>query len=234
MIAVGLVGYKKSGKTTTSVALAHELGRRGLRVGMIKCTSHDALDKAGTDTHAMLQAAPAVAALGQKETAVFWSERRYALDLVPLLDAEVVIVEGGKNLGWLPRVLLLHEPNATEGLSPELALATFGPHTADGLPAITTIEALADLVLDKGFALPGLDCETCGRADCAGLAAEIVAGGATPGDCKALDSGMSVTVNGVAVGMNPFVKRIIGASIKGMLSELHGFAPGTVEITMKV
>lgn len=231
MIAVNIVGYKKSGKTTLAVALAEALSARGLRVAGAKF-SHHPLDKAETDTARLAAVCTVVAGLGPDETSLFWTRRRHLTDLLPLLSADVLVVEGGKSLGFLPRILVLREPAEATGLSPELALASFGEVIAPGLPHFTDVAALAELVATRGFTLPGLDCGTCGRPDCHTLAAEIVAGTASPTDCKARGEGLSVTVNGAPLGLNPFVGRVMAGSIRGMLSELKGYAPG--EIVIKI
>ena len=36
---------------------------------------------------------------------IHWGHPCFLRDLVPLLDADILLVEGGKNIGWLPRIL---------------------------------------------------------------------------------------------------------------------------------
>jgi molybdopterin-guanine dinucleotide biosynthesis protein B len=232
MIAVSLNGYKKSGKTLASVELCKSLKERGLKVGAAKFSAHG-FDREGTDTSRLLQVCDAVTGISGGETAVFWKKPRHLQDLLPLLDADVLVVEGGKLLSWLPRVLLLNDPSEAGDLDRGLALAVYGEQPAAGLPAINDPETLADLVLERGFALPGLDCGECGREDCAGLAREIVSGEASIADCRASASAVSVTVGGVRLAMNPFVEGIVSGTIRGMLGGLKGYAPGSrVEIVI--
>ena len=236
MIAVNLVGYKKSGKTTLAVQLAEELERRGVKAAAVK-SSHHRLDKEGTDTDQLCQAYGAAGAVTEGEAggeaALFWRGKRHLPDLLPLLDAEVVVVEGGKELGWLPRILLLKNPAEAETLEPGLALATYGTVCVPGLPALETPVQVADLILEKGFALPGLDCGACGRTNCLGLARDIAAGEAQIAECLSLESSVTVEVNGVPLGLSPFVERFFASTLKGMLAELKGYAPGRVNIRMK-
>jgi molybdopterin-guanine dinucleotide biosynthesis protein B len=232
MIAVNLVGYKKSGKTTLALELAEVFNRRGVRVAAIKYTHHDRFDLANTDTARLKEAYGASVGLAGEETAIFWNGKRFALDLLPLLDADLVVVEGGKTLGWLPRVLLPRDPAEAVELGRDLALASYGPISVEGLPSLQDAEALADLILSKAFALPGLDCGACGREDCRTLAAEIVSGAATPRDCKAANAPLSVKINGQVLGVNDFVQRVIGGAIRGMLRECKGYAPGEIEIKL--
>lgn len=230
MIAVNLVGFKKSGKTTLALELAEAFTRRGVRAAAIKYTHHDRFDLANTDTARLKEAYGASVGLAGAETAIFWSGKRFALDLLPLLDADLVVVEGGKTLGWLPRVLLLRDPSEAADLGRDLALACYGPVAVEGLPSIQDADALAELILSKAFSLPGLDCGACGRPDCRTLSAEIVAGAATTRDCKAANSPVSIKINGQVLGVNEFVQRIVGGAIRGMLRECKGYAPGDIEI----
>jgi molybdopterin-guanine dinucleotide biosynthesis protein B len=232
MKAIQIVGYKKSGKTTLALELAAALKARGVAVSAAKFTHAASLDKADTDTARLAAHCRAVAAFTPAEAAVFWSGPRFLHDVLPLLDAQVLVVEGGKELACMPRVLVLRDPSEAAELGAGLALAAFGPVTASGLPQITDVAALADLVLARGFMLPRLDCGACGQASCADMAARIVAGQASPGDCQAVREAMQVTINGAPLAMNPFVERILAAGISAMLSQLKGFAPGRITIGM--
>ncbi len=233
MKGINSVGFKKSGKTTTLGMLADVLETRGLRLGIAKFT-HQGLDMPGTDTAWLMKSSRTVAGLGSEEAAVFWSHKRYLPDLLPLMPADMLLVEGGKQLGWLPRILCLKEPEDAPDLTPELALATYGEISLPGLPHFTpeSLDQLATLVEERAFVLPGLDCGECGFTDCAGLAARIVAGKAGVEHCKAKSSGLEITVNGQPVALNSFTADMILGSVKGMLATLKGYAPGSA-IEMK-
>ncbi|MGD9610103.1 MAG: molybdopterin-guanine dinucleotide biosynthesis protein MobB [Desulfovibrionaceae bacterium] len=231
MKGVQILGYKKSGKTTLCVDLLAALSRRGLSLAALKCTHNPGLDKEDTDTDRFLPYCRAVGALAGGESAMFWNGTRKITEMVSLLDADVCILEGGREHAIAPRVLVLREPGEAAGLSdPGLVLAVYGAVTAPGLPHVNTIEDLANLVLEKGFVLPGLDCGSCGHGDCGTLGAAILAGRATVADCKALTPAMTVTVDGRELVLNPFVERILVSGIRGLLSELKGFGPGSLSI----
>lgn len=235
MIGINIVGFKKSGKTTLAGMLADLLQLSGLTPGIAKYT-HQGLDMPGTDTSWLMKPGRTVAGLGPNEAALFWSKERHLPDLLPLIQADVLLVEGGKQLGWLPRILCLKEPEDAEHLNPELALATYGEISVDGLPHFNpeSLDALVQLVRDKGFILPGLDCGDCGFPNCAGLAARIVAGKATPEHCKAKSSLLEITANGTPIAMNSFVADMILGALQGLLRPLKGYAPGAdVEIKFK-
>jgi len=232
MFAVNLVGFKKCGKTTLALDLAAEFARRGVKAAAAKHTHHPALDRGRTDSDRLFSAFGQCVALAGHETQITWNSRRYLADLLPLLDCEALVVEGGKTLGWLPRILLPHTPEEAAELSPELALGTFGPVEVPGLPRLADPAAVADLVLARGFALPGLDCAACGRPDCRTMTQDILAGKATPGDCRARRADIRITVAGTEMALSPFVADILAGGILGMLRTLKGYAPGPVEISI--
>ncbi|MDD2967300.1 MAG: molybdopterin-guanine dinucleotide biosynthesis protein MobB [Desulfovibrionaceae bacterium] len=236
MRAVSITGFKKSGKTTLMSLLAHVLEARGLRVGIVKCTHHG-LDLPNTDTFTLRTKDRDVAALAEGESAVFWSYRRSVQDMLGVLNADIVLVEGGKALDFLPRVLCLHNEEEAAELMPELAIATWGSVTLPDKPAFTaeSVESLGALVAEKAFYLPGLDCKACGYEGCRGMAAGIVAGTESPQACRALNASFSVTVNGQPVGLNPFTASLLEGGIAGMVRSLKGVTPGcNVTISFKI
>lgn len=231
MIAVNVVGFKNSGKTTLAVRLAAALGRRGRRVAGAKF-AHCGFDRENADTGKLAAVCRAVAGLSPSEAMLIWPRKRYLPDLVPLLDCDCLVVEGGKELGWLPRVVLTREETDREALGADLALAEFGAAGTGREPSEADVERLADLVVERGFVLPGLDCATCGRPDCRGLAADIVAGRAEPGDCQALGGEVRVTVSGVPLALNPFTAKLVSGTLRGLLGGLKGYVPGPVRIEL--
>ncbi len=250
MRAVGIVGFKNSGKSTLTGLLAAALERRGLSVAVAKY-SHSGLDKPESDSGRLRAPGRTVLALAEEECAVFYGEKRFLSELLPLVDqnTDILLVEGGKSLGFLPRILCLRppaeqEPDELQKLHPSLALAAWGREAVPGLPFFpggpdaksddAQIAALAALVEERAFLLPGLDCGACGCGDCAELAARVVAGEAKCEDCEAMKSELELAINGRILGMNPFTARIVAGALRGMLRELKGFAPGELELKMKV
>jgi molybdopterin-guanine dinucleotide biosynthesis protein B len=231
MKGVQILGFKKSGKTTLCQALLAELAGRGVAPCALKCTHNPGIDKEDTDTDRFMAHCRTVGAVAGAESALFFNAPRKLSDMLAMLDGEALVMEGGREHAVAPRVLVLREPAEAAQLSdPGLVLGTFGEVRAPGLPHIASVAELADLTLERGFVLPALDCAACGRDDCAGLAADIMAGRATPGDCATTQVAMAVSVGGRRLTLNPFVERILASGIRGLVSELKGFGPGAVEI----
>ena len=235
MRAIGITGFKNSGKTTLTGLLATALEGLGRKVAGIKCTHHG-LDLPGRDTSKLSAPGRPVAALGEDDAAIFWSGKIGFMDLFTRLPADIVLVEGGKNLTFLPRVLCLRDVLEAPMLAPELAVGTVGPIGLPPLPAFdeNSLDELARLADAKAFVLGGLDCGLCGRENCADLTRDILADAATPGDCLALTpSSLSLRVNGQEVPLNAFTAQMLEGGLRGMLAPLKGMTAGTVEIVLK-
>ena len=231
--AVAVVGFKKSGKTTLVRDLARRLTEMGYSVAAAKFSHHE-LDKEGTDTAALGEICSTVFGLGRGETSVRWQGEKFLPDLLPLAKEDILLVEGGKTLTWLPRVTALRDAAEFEELNNGLALGTWGESRVDGVHAFTSVDEIAETVLKRGFLLPGLDCGTCGRPDCLTVAREIVAGWSTTKACLALRGSLKVTVDGQPLGMNSFVGNVMEGTLRVLLEQLKGYSPGSeVEIRFK-
>ncbi|MFP4033889.1 MAG: molybdopterin-guanine dinucleotide biosynthesis protein MobB [Desulfovermiculus sp.] len=233
MKAVALIGNKKSGKTSLALELCTYFQAQGLKVAAAKYSSHG-FERQDTDTARLLGQAQAVVGISPNESQILWPRKKFLMDLVPLLQADVLVVEGGRDLAVMPRIVLPKNTGQDDRvLDPELALAAWKRSLDGDVPVLETIEDLGQLVLERGFLLPGLDCGSCGRENCGQLARDIVRKKASPDDCQALQGTMSIRVNGQPLGLNPFVESIISGGIQGMLAQLKGYAPGRIEISME-
>ncbi|WP_158269617.1 molybdopterin-guanine dinucleotide biosynthesis protein MobB [Desulfonatronum sp. SC1] len=231
--AMGFVGFHKSGKTTLVTQVAKQLRDQGHRVGIIK-SSHHLFDLGAMDTGRLAGTGCPVAGINPDQTMLLLPKAMPVMAAWSLLDADILLVEGGKKMNFLPRIILPRiEPDSGDdpaALADGLALAVWEQERSTGLPVCATVEDVADLVLRRGFLLPALNCGACGREDCGELARDMVAGRAVPEDCKAVEDSFSVRVNGVPLGMNPFVARVMASTLRGMLCQLKGYAPGAIDV----
>jgi len=233
MKAIALIGNKKSGKTSLALELCSHLTSQGLRVAGAKFSSHG-FERPDTDTSRLADHAQAVVGISPRESLLIWPKKRFLMDLIPLLEADVLVIEGGRGQEVCPRILLPKGPGQDDrALDHDLALASWKRDT-DHLPVVHNVQEVAELVMNRGFLLPGLDCGSCGREDCGQLARDIVHGKASIADCQAQQGALSIRVNGQPLGLNPFVESIIAGSIQGMLGQLKGYAPGRIDISLEL
>ena len=232
MRAVLLAGHKDSGKTGLAESLCRRFREMGHRVAVAKF-SHHAMDRANSDTQRLTQAAHGTIAFDPETTSLILPGQRSLQDFLPLVSAQVLIVEGGKHLGCLPRIILPRKGDSRQELDQELALAQWSDTPVSGLTQLTDSAQAAQLVLERGFLLPDLNCGGCGREDCSQLAREIVAGEADVSQCTALSpQGIEIAVNGEPIPLNPFVRNLVQNTLKGILSSLKGGSSGQVEIRL--
>jgi len=245
---VGIIGYKNSGKTTLARTLTRELTGRGHEVAVIKHSSHS-LDLSGKDTAVLGEAISQVGFISPQESAVFWKKPLSLENIIPYLEADIVLVEGFKQAKTFPKIVCLGveldnaDRDRLDDLFDDLAICAVGPDDQVGELAIPSFDKLrtplfgrdevgliADLAEEKAFKLPNLDCGGCGHETCYDLAREIVAGSGSVEDCVSLHPTTEVKVDGQPLPMNPFISDIVKGTILGMLSPLKGFKKGKVEI----
>jgi molybdopterin-guanine dinucleotide biosynthesis protein B len=249
---VGIIGYKNSGKTTLTHALARELTGRGHEVAVIKHSSHH-LDHPGKDTTALGEAVSQVGFISPQESAVFWKKSLSLENIIPYLEAQFILVEGFKTEKTFPKIICLRgEPDDRDlfdglaicavGLADQMERATVpsfdrtSPSPVEPLtiPLLGRDEVgkIADLVEEKAFKLPNLNCGGCGHERCYDMAREVVAGTGGVGDCVSLQPATEIRIDGQPMPMNAFISSIVRNTILGMLSPLKGFKKGKIEISI--
>jgi len=231
---IGIIGYHNSGKTTLIRKLARELMGRGHAVAVVKHLSHH-VDVPGKDTTLLGEVVDQVAFVSPEESGVFWKKPLSLEDIIPHLDADIVLVEGFKAEKTFPKVVCLRGEPQDHDLFDSLAICAVGP--ADHVQGLEVpilardeVDKIANLVDQKAFKLPNLNCGGCGHERCYDLAREIVAGSRGVEDCVSLQPDTVVTIDGRPLALNPFISRIVRGAIVGMLSSLKGFRKGKIEI----
>ena len=115
MKAVGIVGYKKSGKTHLIVRLSQELTGMGYKVAVIKhAPGH--IDFPETDTAKFKEHVPFVSAISEEETEIILKGRKRIEDIITYFDCDIVLVEGFKGEKTFPKIVCLKEESDKEEL----------------------------------------------------------------------------------------------------------------------
>ena len=240
MKVVGIIGYKKSGKTTLLIKLAKELLDRGYQVAAIKHISGN-IDVINSDTSKYKKYLSQIAAVTDKES-VFYVESKSSLEeIIKYFKADIILVEGFKREKTFPKIVCLRKEEEKDELFDGLQIGTAGFLSKDTDSNIfdfniledEDIKKIADIVLEKSFKLPNLNCGACGYQECYGLAQEIVKGNKTLDNCHSLEPSTLVKVNRKTISMNPFMSKLVKNTIIGLLSSLKGFIKGDIEIKIK-
>ena len=234
MRAVGIVGHRDSGKTTLIQLLSRELRDQGHEVAAVKHSSHG-IDLRGKDTARLMESVDQVAFISPIESVILWKRPKELEEILLQLDVEIVLIEGFKGQGTFPKIVCLKREVEDDYLFDGLAICVVGPaDQAKGgnVPFLSRDEVakIADLVEEKAFKLPNLNCGGCGYEICYGLAVEIVAGRKTIEDCVSLKPATQVTIDGRPLPLNPFTSKVVRNVVVATLSPLKGFSAGEIEI----
>lgn len=240
MRVIGITGYKKSGKTTLILKLSDELIKRGYKVAVIKHINGN-IDQVNTDTSKYKEVLTQVAAITSKESVIFLKNKKNLEEIIKYFEADIILIEGFKREKTFPKIVCLRKESEKAELFDGLQLCTVGFVPKDVNSNIfdfnilidEDIKEVANIVVEKSFKLPNLNCGECGYKDCYGLAQEIVKGNKTLDDCSPLEPSTLVKVNGEIISMNPFISKIVKNTIIGLLSSLKGFIKGDIEIKIK-
>jgi len=236
--AIGIVGYKNSGKTSLGLKLAPELKKRGYKVAVVKHASKT-IDLSEADTARYGEHVSQVAGVSVNDSAVFFRQKKSLEDIIRHLDADFFILEGFKGEKTFPKIVCLRTEEEAKELFDGLQIcAVMSPPLQTKLKVplfdITSdLERIAELVCKKAFRLPNLNCEACGYPSCYELGRKIVRGEKSASNCPALAPTTRVSVEGKMLPLNPFISTIIANTVKGMLSALKGFTKGTIKLTIE-
>lgn len=239
MRAVGIIGYKKSGKTSLLLKLARELNARGYTISSLKHVSEN-IDLADTDTALHKQFTKQTAAISPFESAVFFSESKNVEQMLTFLESDFVLIEGFKKENTYPKIICLKSDDDLTTLLDGLQLCVCGIGLDQNLdvdvPIFNSdrdIIKIADIVEQKAFKLPNLNCGGCGYESCYMMAQEIIKGNETVNNCVALNTDIKIKINSQTLPLKPFVANLLKNTIIAMLSSLKEYRNGDINIHLE-
>lgn len=198
---VSIVGKSDSGKTTLIEKLVPELTRQGYRIATVKHDVHGfEVDREGKDSwrHKNAGAHTVVISSPYKVAVIRDVEKDLNLDEIReklIRDVDLIVSEGYKN-DVQPKIEVFRKEKHQELLC----------RKEDNLIAI-----VSDRIFDVG--VPCFDLE-----DAKGLSDFLMKKYLSPGK----DENISLTVDGKAIPLNPFVKGFLRSAIRGMVVPLKG------------
>lgn len=238
MYGLQIVGYHKSGKTTTVYELVKRLKRARFSVATIKDIHLEdfALDTPNSNTYIHKQAgADLVIARGERETDFMYYRRMEFLEIASKITCDWLVVEGFKQFP-LPKIVCGKSEADLDELIDRRTFAIAGVigNTRSeyrGMPVFNVLDAqqadkLCELVQAKVFPmLPYVDDECCQRCglSCAELVEAIIQGEKTYQDCRMQQGATRLKIGQKEIPMVPFVQKLLKNNILAIASELHGW-----------
>jgi molybdopterin-guanine dinucleotide biosynthesis protein B len=131
---------------------------RGHKVAVLKHLSHR-VDVPGKDTTLLGEVVDQVGFISPEGSGVFWREPLSLQDIIPYLEADIVLVEGFKAEKSFPKVVCLRGEIKDRELFDDLAICAVGPadHVQGlGVPVLKRdeVDRIADLVEQQAVRLP--------------------------------------------------------------------------------
>jgi molybdopterin-guanine dinucleotide biosynthesis adapter protein len=240
-------GYSKKGKTTTVTKIVTALKQKGYRVAAIKDIHFEefSMERKGSDSWNMQQAgANPVVARGLKETFFVHPQQMPLVNILELLKADWVVVEGMKTAP-LPKIVCAESEEELAELVDGRTFAVSGKISDKikdykGLPVINSLDnsqELLALVEKKVFEVLPLNkeecCQACGLS-CQDMVVEILAGRKKREDCVVSSrSKMNLKIADEEILMVPFVENVLVDMITAFAKNLRGYQDGNIEITIQ-
>lgn len=236
MKVLSVIGYTKSGKTTTIEAIIKELRKRNYSVGSVKDIHYEQfkIDVEGTNTDRhKLAGSQLVTARGLHETDILFQERMNIYQLLRFYDYDYVILEGVRDIN-APKIITAANTkdiderldDSTYLISGKIAdeIDTYRGYSA--ISALKDIQKLVDYIEEKTFELlPDYEencCSECGFS-CRELCAKIIKGEAKRSDCNKNSQFVSLKIDGKEIDMVPFVQKLLKNAVLSVVGELEGY-----------
>lgn len=163
----------------------------------------------------------------------FSFERSMSLDdVLALVDADLVLLSGFEDDRSYPRMVIMEEGNFEQDFLNGLEIAGYGTAHSPSFPVTPTIKELVDIIEEKAFKLPNLNCEACGLDSCYAFAKEVVKGSRPLKDCVSLNPEVTIEIDGVPLPMNPFISGIVEKTVRALVSSFKGYKKGSIHVTI--
>lgn len=213
MRVFSVVGNKDTGKTTLTTRIIKELKSRGFSVGTVKHSHHSmVMDKEGTDTFKH-KSAGAKTVVGIGSTTFFNVDSQLSLDrilfLVKMIDEpDFLVIEGFKDYPY-PKI------STSVDLVDDYTIKTVDAKSLnDG-----DVKVLVDLAEKYAYdIIDTLFVDDCGYKDANSIAKAFIRDDLDYDPSSQAD--VSLAIDGINIGLNPFVNDFVKKTVLGMLESL--------------
>ncbi len=210
MKAVGIVGDKKSGKTSLTLKIAEKLGKK-YKVGIIKHAER--FDEKESDTKKFSEKY-ITGYVSAKKSGIIFPEKKSLEEIISYLNVDILLVEGFKNNRSFPKI-------TCGDYKDDLAIASDKD----------TLDKITEKIEKYGFKLPNLDCGRCGYT-CEKMASMIIKGEASVEECQQLNE-TEIRINGRKINLNRFVSELVKNVVTSIVHSLRETEKGIIEIKVK-
>ena len=231
MKCVGIVSCSGKNETLLMVNMSNELERRKHKVALVeyfkssKGFPERKADVPDDNPHTVVNCFP--------DRTTFSFENSMSLDgILAHVDADYVLIKGFKEDKSYPRIVIMDENRKEKDWFNGLEIAGYGMAHTSYFPVTQNITQLIDIIEEKSFKLPNLNCKACGFDNCYAFAKEIVKGNRKSEDCISLSPKVVIEIDGTPLPMNPFISGIVEKTIRALLSSFKGYKKGRIEISI--
>ncbi len=150
-VFLGIIGQKKSGKTTLVEKLASEFKSRGLTVGTVKYSSHDLeFDSPGKDTERHRRAGSSISLIKASKNCAIFSESEYLTqEMITEIfkPCDIVFIEGDTK-SENPKIYVSDGQPVRSGIGGEI-IAFWGETGQKDKPWFVDIKSMTDFICDN-------------------------------------------------------------------------------------
>jgi len=227
MKAIGVIGFKKSGKTTLTKAIARLLKNRGHNVAVIKHSSKP-FDHGFTDTGQFMKEIRQIGFITPENSEIILKGEYNIAEIISYINADFLIIEGFKSVKYFPKIICLKQEDERKILDDGLAIFSVSMDASLKKQKIVdyliseenNLEKIAEQVEKRAFILPDINCGKCGYNNCYSLAQAIVQGKETQKKCIYFQDLISISINKKRIYLNQFMSKLYLNIIHGMFSPL--------------
>lgn len=231
MKCVGVVGFSGAGQKRLMTELSQELRRRTYQVAVVECVA-GLNDDTVTKTDITDNWSRAVVTCFPDKSVFSFGQSMSLDDVLAHLDVDYALINGFQEDKSYPRIVMMDDPSKEKESFDGLEIACYGKAQPSRLPMTQNITQLVDIIEEKSFKLPNLNCEACGFESCYAFAKEMIKGNRPLDDCVSLNPKVTIEIDGTSLPMNPFISGIVEKTIRALVSSFKGYKKGPIKVTI--
>lgn len=237
-----IVGYSGSGKTYLIEQIVKYLVNKDYKVGVVKSIHHPGfgIDIEGKDTTKYAEAgAELVGFVAPESSGIIYRYPLYEKEIFNLFEDNVdyVILEGFKDVNFVPQVILLKDINDLEVFKNNSTIGIYSREIdVTNNDLYVEYDEIPSLLEKLAYPrIPLLNCRKCGYGSCAEFYQEFLKGNTKIENCviRAVQD-IKLLVNDSIVPLNKFAAGMIKNIMEGMIKPLKISEESIDKIELKI